>query len=230
MKIVVKSFSILRDIIGEHVELEVEKPVTVKELLELIREKYGVPRDLEIIVISNDKVIGKDQVIDGDSTVYLTPPFSGGGRLVDVKILSEKDRVDFNALINELTHGDHESGALAIFIGFVKGKIGDSEVYELEYDAIKDVAIKQLEKIAREEADNYDLRSVVVWHYIGELKPGDITVIIAATSVNRDSAIKAIKEILERVKKEVPVFKLEKRSDGEYWVIGDGARYPRVKK
>ncbi|MEM1639140.1 MAG: molybdenum cofactor biosynthesis protein MoaE [Desulfurococcaceae archaeon] len=230
MKIIIKSFSIIRDVIGEHVELDFERPITIKELIELIRDKYNVPKDIELLVILNNRIASEDQIIDRDSVIYITPPFSGGGRVIDVKILREKDKPDFNAIIRDLTHLDKESGALAIFIGFVKGKIGDKEVHELEYDAIDELAIKQLEKIAREEADNYGLSSAVIWHYVGRLKPGDITLVIATTSNSRESAINAMRKILERVKKEVPVFKLERRSDGDYWVVGDGIRYKRPGK
>lgn len=230
MRIVVKPFSVLRDIIGEHVELNVEKSITIKELLELIRDRYGVPEDVELLAILDNRIAREDQVIDRDSTIYLTPPFSGGGRIIDVKILRENDKLDFNALIEDLTHLDQESGALAMFIGFVKGKIGDKEVHELDYEAIDELAVEQLEKIAREEADSHGLSSVVIRHYIGKLRPGDVTLVIATTSSLREPAINAVRKILERVKKEVPIFKLEKRSDGEYWVIGDGRRYKRPEK
>lgn len=36
-----------------------------------------------------------------------------------------------------------------------------------------------------------------------------------------------LSRILERVKAEPPIFKLEKRDDGEYYVIGEGRRVKR---
>ncbi|MEM4490838.1 MAG: hypothetical protein QXK41_06755, partial [Desulfurococcaceae archaeon] len=110
MKIIIKSFSIIRDVIGEHVELDFERPITIKELIELIRDKYNVPKDIELLVILNNRIASEDQIIDRDSIIYITPPFSGGGRVIDVKILREKDKPDFNAIIRDLTHLDKESG------------------------------------------------------------------------------------------------------------------------
>jgi molybdopterin synthase catalytic subunit len=70
---------------------------------------------------------------------------------------------------------------------------------------------------------------VLIWHYTGARKPGEITLIIATVGKSRDEAISAARVILERVKREVPIFKLEKREDGEYWIIGDSTRYLRRK-
>jgi len=148
--------------------------------------------------------------------------------LIDVKILDENDVIDLNALVTTLSRLNRLCGAVVLFIGIVKGLVEDNrEVYELEYTGIKDLAIKTMEKIAREEAEKYKLSQVTIWHKLGTLKPGEITLVIAVLAENRREAFRATQEILERVKREVPIFKLEKRSDGEFWIIGDGVRVKR---
>lgn len=226
MKVVVKAYSVFKDVLGNGVELNLSTPLTVRELLKILKERYSLPKDVEVLVIVNDKVVDENYVIDGDTTVHLAPPFSGGSRrIIDVKILSEDLEVDFNQLLRELMSSG--AGALSIFIGFVKKYVDNHEVYELEYSAVDSTVLKQLERIAREEAEKHDLDAVVVWHYLGKRKPGDATVIIATVARNRASALDATRNIIERIKREAPIFKLEKRSDGEYWVIGDAKRYPR---
>ena len=148
--------------------------------------------------------------------------------LIDVKILDESSVVDLNALVTTLSRLNGRCGAVVLFIGVVKGLVeGNRDVYELEYTGIKDVAIKTMERIAREEAEKYRLSQVTIWHKVGKLKPGEITIVIAVLAESRREAFRAAEEILERVKREVPIFKLEKRSDGEFWVIGDGVRVKR---
>lgn len=225
MKIVVKAYSVFKDALGNEVELELSTPLTIKELLEILGKRYSLPKGVEVLVIVDDNVVDENYVIDRDTTVHLAPPFSGGGRIVDVKILDENLEVDFNKLLRELMSSG--AGALSVFIGFVKKHVDNHEVYELEYSAIDSTVLKRLERIAREEAEKHDLNAVVVWHYLGKRRPGDVTVIIATVAQNRVSALSATRSIIERIKKEAPIFKLEKRSDGEYWVIGDAKRYPR---
>ena len=53
----------------------------------------------------------------------------------------------------------------------------------------------------------------------------DSYVFVAAN--NRVRAFEVLREVVERVKHEVPIFKLEIRSDGEFWVLGDGKRVKR---
>jgi molybdopterin synthase catalytic subunit len=150
--------------------------------------------------------------------------------LIDVRILDKSEQLDLNSLVNTMLKLDEHCGAITLFIGLVKGLVeGDKKVYELEYTIVKNAALKIMEKIAREEAEKYKLSHVVIWHRIGSLKPGEVTIVIAVLAENRKSSFAAAEEILERVKSEVPIFKLEKRSDGEYWVIGSELRVKREK-
>lgn len=225
MRVVIKAYSVLRDYLGDSLELNLESPLTVKELLKMLREAHGLPTDIDVIVIVNGEIINdENRLIQGDTVIHLAPPFSGGTKLADVKILREDDKIDFNQLFEKLTRLDPEAGALSIFVGFVKGTVNGITVHELEYTAIEDFSLKQLEKIAREEMEKWNLEAVVIWHYTGKRKPGDVTVVIATVAKDRASAVNATFQVLERVKKEVPIFKLEKRSDGEYWVIGERER------
>lgn len=150
--------------------------------------------------------------------------------LIDVRILDRNEQLDLNSLISIMSRLDERCGAITLFIGLVKGLVeGDKRVQELEYTVVKDVALKIMEKIAREEAEKYKLSHVIIWHRVGLLKPGEVTIVIAVLAENRKSSFAAAEEILERVKNEVPIFKLEKRSDGEYWVIGSELRVKREK-
>lgn len=147
---------------------------------------------------------------------------------ISVKLIREDEKIDFNELFNELRDVDPRSGALSAFIGFVKGVVEGNIVHELDYTAVEDAAVLSMEKIAREGAGKYNLRAVVIWHRVGKARQGDITLVVVAVADTRKNAMKAVEEIVERVKNEVPVFKLEKRSNGEYWIIGDGKRIPRL--
>jgi len=40
----------------------------------------------------------------------------------------------------------------------------------------------------------------------------------------RREALETLSRVLERVKAEPPIFKLEKRDDGEYYIIGESRR------
>jgi molybdopterin synthase catalytic subunit len=230
LKVKVRALSLLKDYIGEFIELEIEKGITIKELVERLRVDFQIPRDIRIIAIVGNRVVEEDyKLLNEDVVVYLTPPFSGGGLYVDVRLLRQDEKVDLNAIVEKLSKIDLESGAISIFIGVVKGSVEDHKVHELVYESAEEAAIEQLKNIATEEGVKHGLSGVLIWHYTGARKPGEVTLIIATVGKSRDEAISAARVILERVKREVPIFKLEKREDGEYWIIGDSTRYLRRK-
>ncbi len=118
-------------------------------------------------------------------------------------------------------------GAIVLFMGYVKGRVNGEEVYELDYEAYEPYATRILEEIARKAEEDKEVLEVRVYHRIGNLKPGEPTIYIIVSAKTRKKAFRVAEEVLEQVKHRTPIFKLEKRSNGEYWVIGDGRRIPR---
>lgn len=140
-----------------------------------------------------------------------------------------REEIDLNELVREVARRNSRrgSGAIAIFVGVVKGVVDEDPVVSLEYEAYQPYAEEKLEQIAREEeGDNID--EVRIYHRIGSLGPGEPTIYIVVAGKSRIDAISSIRRLVERVKHEVPIFKLERRSSGEYWVLGDGKRERRT--
>lgn len=123
--------------------------------------------------------------------------------------------------------GKEGYGAIVIFVGVVKGVVDGLGVEELRYEAYEELAEKVLARIAEEEMRKHELGAVAIYHRVGDLRPGDTTVYIVVAARGRREGFAAAAEILDRVKHEAPVYKLEVREDGEFWVIGDGERVPR---
>lgn len=148
---------------------------------------------------------------------------------IDAQLVS--GRIDIGRVIDEIAKNTSEkgSGAIVVFTGVVKGVVDEHKVYSLVYNAYEPYASQKLWKIAEEELRDHGVLSVRIYHRIGELKPGEPTIYIFVSAKNRDKAFSVARKILERVKHEVPIFKLEKRDDGNYWVIGDGKRLESMK-
>lgn len=137
--------------------------------------------------------------------------------------------IDVNEVARKIMVAASSSGlgALVLFVGFVKGVVNDAEVKELEYSAYEPYASRKLREIAEEECREEGMSDVLIYHRVGRLKPGEPTVYIFVVAQSRSVAFDKARRVLERVKHEVPIFKLERRSDGEYWVVGDGVRMRR---
>jgi len=140
-----------------------------------------------------------------------------------------REPLDLNTITKKLCSSATKKGggALVMFMGFVKGVVDNVQVTNLIYEAHEHYALKKLDEIAKSYSKVEGVIDVVIFHRVGNLKPGEPTIYIFVTAVNRRIAFKVASEVLERVKHEVPIFKLEKRSNGEYWVLGDGKRVKR---
>lgn len=154
--------------------------------------------------------------------VALLPPVSGGSNgatempkvgLVDIPL-------DAGAIERHVAGPTR--GAVLVFLGAVRVSTrregGGRDVLRLDYSAHRDMAKAALERIAAElEAAGDDLRVALV-HRLGEVAVGEASVVIAVASPHREAAYAASREALERLKREVPVWKKEIYTDGgEAW-------------
>jgi len=236
MKVKVRFFAIFRDIVGKNeLTLTFKEKLTVAKLLKYIRSsfpeinRYIDEYEIEpIIVLINGKPASENMMLKDGDEVAVFPPAAGGvgeGKIV-------KHNVSLETIINDMRKNKEfeRAGAVVIFIGFVKGVVGNKKVYALSYEAYEPYASEKLREIVNEALRREGVIDVRVYHKIMSLKPKEPTVYIVAAAVSRQVAFDVAREVLERVKKEVPIWKLEIRENGEYWVIGNGKRVPRPRK
>ncbi|WOC13915.1 molybdenum cofactor biosynthesis protein MoaE [Gordonia sp. MP11Mi] len=113
------------------------------------------------------------------------------------------------------------AGATALFVGTVRDIDPDAagRVVLLEYSAHPDAA-DILARIAA-SVDTSDAR-VAVSHRIGDLPVGGVAIVCAVSSVHRAQAFDVSRELVERVKAELPVWKKQVESDGTSSWVGLG--------
>ena len=225
MRIVVKYFSALRDITGRvQEEVDLVDGATLSQLLQWFFDTYPKAEAFkdELLVLVNGRTVDSSYVLQNGDEVALMPPVSGGGGIVQSPIDINREVMDIIEKTAPLG-----GGGVVIFVGYVKGKVDNANVKVLEYEAYEPYAtlkIREIEEWAKKQAGVLEVR---IYHSVGSLRPGDTTLYVFVSAVNREVAFRVARETLERVKHEVPIFKLERRDDGDYWVVGDGRRIPR---
>jgi molybdopterin synthase catalytic subunit len=106
-------------------------------------------------------------------------------------------------------------GAVLLFLGTVRDRHQGRPVRLLTYTAYRPMALKTLKRITDElEAATQSLRVEIV-HRLGDVPVGEASVLIAVASPHRQAAYEASREALERLKREVPIWKREHYDDGE---------------
>ena len=111
-----------------------------------------------------------------------------------------------------------EMGAVATFVGVVRGESKGRKVDHIEVQAYEEMAMKQLQAIEKRAVEKFGVRSVTVIHRIGSLNVSENIMLIAVGAGHRREAFDACRYILEQIKKMVPIWKKEYTPDGSYWV------------
>lgn len=109
---------------------------------------------------------------------------------------------------------DARMGAETSFVGRVRDHDPDATgaVTALEYTAHPD-AERVLGEIAARASDAHGA-IVAVSHRIGTLAVGDAAVVIAVASPHRAEAFAACRDVIEDIKRELPVWKKQLEADG----------------
>ncbi|MHB8164326.1 MAG: molybdenum cofactor biosynthesis protein MoaE [Methanoregula sp.] len=123
--------------------------------------------------------------------------------------------VDIGALITDAKK--HGTGAVVVFDGVVR----DDEITEMELEAYEEVAVKELEKIAKDATEQFKLLHVDIIHRIGRLTVGENILIIVVSAGHREAAYAGSRFIIEAIKAGVPIWKKELTKDGGRWVPGE---------
>lgn len=113
---------------------------------------------------------------------------------------------------------DDACGGIALFVGTVRNESYKKEVTALNFSSYKPMALKELTKIAHRALTDFDILKIAIHHAQGDLKVGDIPVIIAVSAAHREAAFKACQFAIDTLKQTVPIFKKEHFIDGEVWV------------
>jgi molybdopterin synthase catalytic subunit len=113
---------------------------------------------------------------------------------------------------------DKAAGAVVSFAGVVRDHDGGRSVTELEYVG-HPTAQDVIAEIATEFAARPGLQAVAVSHRIGMLAIGDVALACAVSAAHRGEAFTACAELVDEVKKRLPIWKRQVFTDGEEeWV------------
>lgn len=114
---------------------------------------------------------------------------------------------------------DPACGAVVTFVGQVRDHDpgASGEVTGIEYSAHPDAQRVLAELAERAEADG---ARVAVSHRIGSLAVGDLALVACVATAHRAQAYEVSRELVERIKAELPVWKRQTEVDGRASWVG----------
>lgn len=132
--------------------------------------------------------------------------------MIEVRV--QADDFDPGAEIERLRAGRPEIGAVASFIGLVRGD--GIEAMTLEH--YPGMTERQLRTIADEAATRWPLQGGVIVHRHGRLSVGERIVLVAVASPHRAAAFEACAFLIDWLKTRAPFWKREEAAGQSRWV------------
>jgi len=138
--------------------------------------------------------------------------------VVELKVKVGRELDPLPSLIEHLKRSSDEVGAIAVFIGVVRGVSNGEKVLKLSYEAHEVLASRVLESLVEDVKKKYGLLDAVAEHRLGDVPVGEDIMYVLVSSKHRDEAYKALMELVNRIKSEVPIWKKEHTEKGAKWL------------
>ncbi|MGH2725247.1 MAG: molybdenum cofactor biosynthesis protein [Actinomycetota bacterium] len=215
MKIRVRMFGALAERTGrDREELDLPEEATAAEVLRVVGERHpDVAAILERISVAvNLEVVPLQRRVAAGDEVALLPPVAGGAKV----LVGLRERPSVEEALAAVQAAD--AGGTAVFVGTVRDHSDAGAVERLEYSAYREMAGRVFREIADEAARKWPLAGVAVLHGVGDLRVGDVTVVVACSSAHRGEAFEACRYVIDEVKRWAPIWKKEAGPGVARWV------------
>ncbi|MFC4406683.1 molybdopterin synthase [Haloarchaeobius iranensis] len=155
----------------------------------------------------------------------LTTVETGSGVDVDAVVTTLHERIPhetLDSLVERATGapGAEFAGAIATFTGRVRARDDpdDERTTHLEFETYEGVAEERMATIEADLEQREGVHEVVMHHRTGVVAAGEDIVFVVVLAGHRPEAFETVSDGIDRLKDEVPIFKKEATTDGEFWV------------
>ncbi len=108
-------------------------------------------------------------------------------------------------------------GAHDIFLGQVRSDEKNGKIVKaINYTCYEEMAEEKFNEIRESAFSKFELTCMHIYHSKGEVKAGEICLFVFVSSKHRQMAFEACREIVEEIKKNVPIWGKEIFEDDSY--------------
>ncbi|CAN5372285.1 molybdenum cofactor biosynthesis protein MoaE [soil metagenome] len=110
-----------------------------------------------------------------------------------------------------------EIGAHSIFLGQVRNdEIDGKRVSAIDYTTYEEMALEKIHEIREGIFEKYPLTCMHIYHSLGSVEAGAISLFVFTSAPHRKAAIHACEEVVEKIKSDLPVWGKEIFEDESY--------------
>ncbi len=218
MRVRVLFFGVLKDLAGKSGDtLDLAAGASVRLVLEhYAAASPGLKEALASAAVAvNQEYAGSGIELKDNDEVALLPPVSGGSP----KAIIVREAIDTRGLLRCMKCGD--DGAAIVFEGVVRNSTRGRRTLYLDYEAYEEMALCQMDQLAEQALQQFQVRDVALVHRLGRLEIGETSVLIIVASAHRGPAFDACRWLIDTLKRTVPIWKKEYFEDGAVWADGE---------
>jgi molybdopterin synthase catalytic subunit len=223
MRATVLFFGVLKDLVGRAEDtVEVAPATTVAQLLGSYVQRFATlgGKRSSILFARNREFVTADTPITENDEIAFLPPVSGGSDATqDIYAAITRNVIDSQSLARQIQRPD--DGAVIVFEGVVRNNTKGRGTLYLDYEGYEPMALQQMTAIANQIKAVHAIGRIGMVHRLGRLAIGEASVVIVVSAPHRRPAYDASLEAINRLKKEVPIWKKEYFADGAVWVDGE---------
>ena len=123
-----------------------------------------------------------------------------------------RKKIDTQGLIEQVT--TPEAGAVVLFVGTTREFTNGRQTASLEYECYEEMARKTLADLESQARDRWPIVDCAIVHRLGHVPLAESSVAIAVSSPHRVAAFEAGRWLIDTMKTEVPIWKMENWADG----------------
>jgi molybdopterin synthase catalytic subunit len=132
--------------------------------------------------------------------------------------------IALDALLAEVSGPEY--GGTCVFLGTVRnepGGSGEPGVTAIEYSAYETMVEAEFGRLLDDAHGRWPAARLALRHRLGRIPAGEASIAIVAAAPHRAAAFEACRFVIEEVKRRIPVWKKELRTDGStIWVDPSG--------
>jgi len=226
MKVRVLFFGVVKDLAGRSFEeINVPEEAIAADVIEHYRGRIAGLREMAhaIAISINQEYCAIDAPLHAGDEIALLPPVSGGSgpdlSSNESRVRITHDRIETTSILEQLKQPP--DGAAVVFEGIVRNHSRGRKTLFLQYEAYEEMALKQLEDLAKESRAKFEISNVAIIHRLGHVEIGETSVLIVVASAHRGASFEACRWLIDTLKKTVPIWKKEHFADGAVWADGE---------
>lgn len=169
------------------------------------------------VAVNREFVDAAAKLADGDELALIPPVAGGTGEVASPHHVALcRAPLSVDRCVQAVAAAG--AGATVVFIGHVRDQNRGNRIVALDYSAYEPMALEVMRRLCDAVAMTSPNLRLAVEHRVGSLVIGDLAVVIAASAPHRAEAFAACRELIERLKQDVPIWKKEFGEAGEEWL------------